>query len=115
MLRAAGAKKVYLASAAPPVVAPCVYGVDMPTRKELLANQVDGEDKVEAIRKHIGADYLVYQTIEDLVDATRISKGPVKEFCTACWTKKYPTKEVTPKLLQTLEIERETDPTSAHC
>ena len=113
MLRAAGARKVYLASAAPPVVAPCVYGVDMPTRQELVANQVTGT--VEAIRRFIGADYLIYQTIEDLVDAVRIPKGPVTKFCTACWTKQYPTKEVTKKLLRQIERERLQDSNVAHC
>lgn len=113
MLRAAGARKVYLASAAPPVIAPCVYGVDMPTRQELIANQAGGT--TEGIRKYIGADFLIYQTIEDLVEAVKIAKGPVKNFCTACWTKKYPTPEVTPKLLNDIEKQRLQDKSSTHC
>lgn len=116
MLREAGAKKVYVASASPPVIAPCVYGVDMPTRKELVANQVDAQkDITEAIRKHIGADFLMYQTVKDMVDAVRIAKGPVSEFCTACFTDKYPTKEVTKGLLRQIENERDADSASAHC
>lgn len=117
MLRAAGANKVYVAAAAPPVIAPCVYGVDMPTRQELIANQVQATngDVTEAIRKYIGADYLVYQTIADLIEATRIAKGPVKNFCTACWTNRYPTPEVTKKLLNAIETERQQDPSAAHC
>lgn len=113
MLRKAGAKKVYVASASPPVISPCVYGVDMPTRQELIANQVAGT--TEAIRKFIGADYLIYQTIEDLVDAVRIAKGPVKEFCTACFTNKYPTPEVNTALLRKIENERINDASAAHC
>lgn len=113
MLREAGAKKVYFASAAPPVISPCVYGVDMPTRKELIANQTTGT--VEAIRKHIGADYLMYQTIEDLVEAVRIEKGPAQEFCTACFTNDYPTPEVTAASLQLLEKDRQNDELTAHC
>lgn len=115
MLRKAGAKKVYVASASPPVISPCVYGVDMPTRQELIANQVAGKSTSEAIRKQIGADYLVYQTIEDLIDAVRIAKGPAKEFCTACFTNKYPTPEVSTKLLRQIEQERLADTNAAHC
>lgn len=118
MVRKAGAKKVYLASAAPPVVAPCVYGVDMPTRQELIANQVTGhttEEKIESIRQFIGADYLVYQSIEDLVEAVKIAKGPAKDFCTACFTNQYPTKEITTPLLRKIERERLADASAAHC
>jgi amidophosphoribosyltransferase len=114
MLREAGARKVYVAAASPPVVSPCFYGVDMPTRKEFIANQVKG-GTVEGIRKYIGADFLLYQTIEDLIDAVRIPKGPAQQFCTACWTKQYPTKEVTPKLLRQIEAQREHDKSSIHC
>lgn len=113
MLRQAGARKVYMVSAAPPVVSPCVYGVDMPTRQEFIANQVGGT--VEAIRKYIGADFLLYQSIEDLIDAVRIAKGPAQQFCTGCWTKKYPTKEVTPALLRNIEQQRLQDKSASHC
>lgn len=113
MLREAGAKKVYMVSAAPPVVSPCVYGVDMPTRQEFIANQTNGT--TEAIRKYIGADFLLYQTIEDLKEAVRIDKGPVQDFCTACWTKRYPTKEVTTTLLRKIEQQRLTDKDPVHC
>lgn len=113
MLRKAGAKKVYVASAAPPVISPCVYGVNMPTRQELVANQVSGT--VEGIRRFIGADFLLYQTIDDLIDAVRIPKGPVKQFCTACWTQKYPTPEVNTKLLRRIEKLRLQDNNLVHC
>ncbi len=113
MLRQAGATKVYLVAAAPPVVSPCVYGVDMPTRQELVANQVKGG--IEGIRKFIGADFLLYQTIEDLIDAVRITKGPVTNFCTACWTKRYPTPEAKPALLRGIEQLRLKDRALTHC
>ncbi|MBI2415856.1 MAG: amidophosphoribosyltransferase [Candidatus Kerfeldbacteria bacterium] len=115
MLREAGARKVYMAAAAPPVISPCVYGVDMPTRQELIANQVNGGGTVEGIRKFIGADFLIYQTIEDLIEAVRIDKGPVREFCTACWTRRYPTPEVNTKMLRQIENERLADANAAHC
>ncbi len=116
MLREAGANKVYVVSAAPPVIAPCVYGVDMPTRQEFIANQVKStKDLIEAIRLRIGADYLMYQTIEDLQDAVRVAKGPVNQFCNACWTNKYPTLEVTKQLLHTIEQHRLGDVNTGHC
>lgn len=76
----------------------------MPTRQELVANQVGGT--TEAIRKFIGADFLLYQTIEDLIDAVKITKGPAQDFCAACWTKKYPTPEVTTQALRKIERTR---------
>ena len=67
MAREAGAKKVYFASAAPPVRYPNVYGIDMPTRKELVAHGITEEE----VGKLIGADQLFYQNLEDLVSAVR--------------------------------------------
>ena len=65
LIRHAGAKKVYFASACPPVKYPDFYGIDMPTRGELIAAGKTEEE----IREFIGADILMYQTIEDLVEA----------------------------------------------
>jgi amidophosphoribosyltransferase len=65
LVRSAGARKVYFASACPPVVCPDFYGIDIPTRGELIAaNKTE-----EQIREHIGCDILLYQTIDDLVEA----------------------------------------------
>lgn len=91
MLRDAGAKKVYFASASAPVISPCLYGVDIPTRAELIANTKTPEE----IRKFMGADFLIYQTVEDMLKAVRVPKALSKNYCAACFTGKYPTKEVT--------------------
>ena len=65
MVRGAGAKKIYFASAAPPIKYPDYYGIDIPTKEELIASYMTEDE----IRTFIGADILLYQTIEDLVDA----------------------------------------------
>jgi amidophosphoribosyltransferase len=65
LVRSAGARRVYFASACPPVVYPDFYGIDIPTRRELIAAHKTEEE----IRKHIGCDILLYQDIEDLVEA----------------------------------------------
>ncbi len=65
MARDAGAKKVYFASAAPEIRFPNVYGIDMPVKSELIAHDKD----VKAIQKDIGADWLIYQNLEDLIKA----------------------------------------------
>lgn len=101
MVRDAGAKKVYFASSAPPIRAQCVYGVDMPTRRELVANNLD----IEGIRKFLNADALFYQDIPDMIDAARQGNPKIRHFCTACFTGKYPTKDVTKKLLARVEEE----------
>lgn len=105
MLREAGAKKVYFASASPPVISPCVYGVDIPTRKELIAHLKD----TEAIRKYMGADFLMYQTLEDLVATVQTDKALTDKYCTGCFSKKYPTPDVTEKVLKANEEMREND------
>ena len=65
MAKQAGAKSVYFASSAPPIVHPNVYGIDMPAREEYVAHG----RTIDEIRKAIGADWLVYQELPDLVDA----------------------------------------------
>lgn len=76
MARDAGAKNVFFASAAPPVKYPNVYGIDMPARSELIAA---GHD-VEEVRKIIGADRLIFQDLDDLIEAVKDKHSPVKEF-----------------------------------
>lgn len=102
MVRAAGAKKVYFASAAPPIISPCVYGVDMPTKKEFVANELN----VDQICKAIGADELFYQDVDDLVDAAKEGNPKITNFCYACMSGKYPTPEVTKELLDKAESAR---------
>lgn len=102
MVRQAGAKKVYFASAAPPLISPCVYGVDMPSKKEFVANELT----VDEICKVIGADKLFYQDVDDLLDAAREGNPKIKNFCYACMSGKYPTPEVTKELLDKAEFTR---------
>ncbi len=96
MARKAGAKKVYFASASPPIIGPDPYGIDLPTRSELIAS----DHSIEEVRKAIGADGLFYTTIEDLHDAIRRGNPRIKQFSEGCFTGKYPTPEVTPKMLK---------------
>jgi amidophosphoribosyltransferase len=84
LVRAAGAKEIHLRIAAPPTTGPCYYGVDTPTKKELIA----ANQSVEEIRKFVGADTLGYLTVEGLLKAVRADS---KTFCAACFDGKYPT------------------------
>ncbi len=81
MLRDFGAKKVYFVSACPPVKHPCYYGVDMPTSEELIASR----KSVDSIQEMLGVDILLYQEIEDLVEAvTRKGDHHIDNPCMAC-------------------------------
>ncbi|MBE7216736.1 amidophosphoribosyltransferase [Shewanella benthica] len=90
MAREAGANKVYFASAAPEIRFPNVYGIDMPTASELIAH---GRD-VEEISKMIGADGMIFQDLEDLVDAVRMENPEIKRFETSVFDGNYITKDV---------------------
>ena len=87
MARDAGARKVYLASAAPPVRFPNVYGIDMPTPEELIAHE---RSEVE-IERMIGCDWLVYQDLEDLESAVAGPKFPGMRFDSSCFSGDYVT------------------------
>ncbi len=100
MCRESGANKIYIASAAPPLKHPCVYGVDMPTRKELVAHGLE----VEEIRQLLKVDKLFYQNLDDLVACCQDGNPEIKQFCTACFNGNYPTKEVTEEYLQEVEL-----------
>ena len=102
LAREAGAKKVYFASAAPPVRFPNVYGIDMPAANELVASG----RTVEEVCRIIGADWLIYQDLEDLVAACRHEDAKVTEFDTSCFSGEYVTGDVTPEYLHRLQIER---------
>lgn len=105
MVRKAGAKKVYFASYAPPLISPCVYGVDMPTRKELIAS----DKTIPEIAAEIGADELFYQDVEDLFDAIKKGNPAIQRACMACFTGEYPTPEVTEATLKEAETIRGCD------
>ena len=85
MARDAGAKKVYFASAAPPVRYPNIYGIDMPVTSELIAS---GRN-VEEIQAELGADWLIYQELDDLIDACREGNSSIEQFDTSCFSGEY--------------------------
>ena len=105
LAREAGASKVYFASAAPPVRFPNVYGIDMPAAAELVAAGRSDEE----VARLIGADWLVYQDLEDLVAAVRHDKARVQAFDTSCFSGEYVTGDVTAEYLARLESERSDD------
>ncbi len=100
--RSAGAKKVFFAVTCPPLRYPCVYGIDMSTKDEFIAKK----HSIKEIEKIIGADLLVYQAKEDMINATQEGNPEIKHFCTACFDGKYPTGDVTEKTLNQIERER---------
>ncbi|WP_024298373.1 amidophosphoribosyltransferase [Methylomicrobium lacus] len=99
MARDAGAKKVYFASAAPPVRYPNVYGIDMPAAHELIAHNLS-EDEVG---KAIGADRIIYQDLQDLIDAVRKGNPDIKHFDTSCFSKEYITGDIDDAYLDHIE------------
>lgn len=99
MVRRAGANKVYLASASPPVRYPNVYGVDMPTRREFVATNLS-EDEIKDV---LGADGLLYQTHEDLIAVGTEMNPNITEFEDSCFTGRYVTGDVHPEYLAELE------------
>lgn len=102
MAREAGANKIYFASAAPPVRYPNVYGIDMPTRQELIATDRTSEE----ICNEIGADFLIFQDLDALNHAVSKVLPAVKSFETSCFNGNYITGDITPEYLQTLELQR---------
>jgi amidophosphoribosyltransferase len=102
LAREAGAKKVYFASAAPPVRFPNVYGIDMPAASELVASG----RSIDEVQKFIGADWLVYQDLDDLVAACHHDNAKITEFDTSCFSGQYVTGDVTPEYLERLRLER---------
>ena len=83
MVRAAGAKEVHMRISCPPTFSPCFYGIDTPTKRELIASS----HTVEEIAKYIEADSLAYLSLPGLLRAVN---GKTNEFCTACYTGQYP-------------------------
>lgn len=102
MARAAGAKKVYFASAAPEVRFPNVYGIDMPSANELIAHGRELDDICELI----GADKLIYQSIDDLVDAVGTGNPDIKRFETSVFDGVYMTNDINQSYLEKLDAMR---------
>jgi amidophosphoribosyltransferase len=103
MARDAGARKVYFASASPPVRFPNVYGIDMPNQQELVAT---GRTEAE-IAGEIGADLLVYQDLDALKDAVRDGNTSIVDFEASCFDGKYITGDITADYLTHLAVERD--------
>jgi amidophosphoribosyltransferase len=103
MARDSGARKVFFASAAPPVRFPNVYGIDMPTRAELIAAH-RSEDEVA---REIGADALVYQDLGALKEAVRLANPKLTSFETSCFDGVYITGDITSDYLRAIEIQRD--------
>ncbi|MFO7587280.1 MAG: amidophosphoribosyltransferase [Gemmatimonadota bacterium] len=82
LLRESGAREIHFRVASPPIISPCYYGIDMPTREELIG----ANHTVEEIRRHLGVDTLGYLSLEGMRSAVS-EYGP---FCDACWTGNYP-------------------------
>jgi len=102
MARDAGAARVYFASSAPPVRFPNVYGIDMPTRTELIASF----RSVPEIQGAIGADALVFQELEDLKRAVRDCNPALRHFEASCFDGDYVTGDVSPAYLDRVERAR---------
>jgi amidophosphoribosyltransferase len=102
MARESGARKVFFASAAPPVRFPNVYGIDMPTRAELIAAHRSEEE----VAREIGADALVYQDLEALKEAVRRCNPNLTSFETSCFDGHYITGDITSDYLRSIEIRR---------
>jgi len=100
MIRSAGAKEVHMRVSCPPTISPCYYGVDTPSKNQLIA----ANKSVEEIRKYIRADSLAYLSLEGL--KTACGEGDKTSYCSACYTGKYPTsivdvEEIQPASVQT--------------
>ncbi len=102
MARSAGAKKVYFASAAPPVRYPNVYGIDMPAASELIAHNRT-EQEIAAL---IGADWLVYQDLDQLVGTIQAERPSMTKFDLSCFNGQYVTGDVDRVYLDRVENER---------
>jgi amidophosphoribosyltransferase len=86
LIREAEPKEIHFRVTAPPIKYPCHYGMDFPSKEELIANQCDGD--IEKIRQELGVDSLAYLSIEKLLESVPIAKG--EGYCTACFSGIYP-------------------------
>ncbi|MBA3581809.1 MAG: amidophosphoribosyltransferase [Gammaproteobacteria bacterium] len=109
MAREAGARKVYMASAAPPVRYPNVYGIDMPAAQEFIAHNRTEVEIAEAI----GADKLIYQDLDDLIEAVKFGSPTLEQFDCSCFNGEYITADVDAAYFASLE-HRRNDKAKAH-
>jgi len=103
MARDAGARKVYMASAAPPVRFPNVYGIDMPTKDELIAHNRTTEE----IRQYIGADALIYQDVAAMKKVVGALNPKLQGFEASCFDGVYITGDITAADFDTLAAQRQ--------
>jgi amidophosphoribosyltransferase len=96
-LRNAGAKRVFMTISCPPIKYPCFYGIDFPSKKELIASDKD----IEKIRETIGLDGLYYLSLDGMLSSISL---PPDEFCTACFTGNYPVETIDFKGKEQFEI-----------
>ena len=102
MARASGAKKVYFASAAPPIRFQNVYGIDMAATTELVAHKRTEKE----IEEFIKADWLIYQDLEDLISAAQVGNEEIRHFECSIFNGKYVTDDIDDKYLKNLEDNR---------
>lgn len=105
MARDSGANKVFMVSAAPEIRFPNVYGIDMPSAHELIAHGRDNDE----ICKQIGADALIFQTLDDLIDAVRLGNPEIEKFETSVFNGEYVTGDIDNAYLEFLESLRNDD------
>jgi amidophosphoribosyltransferase len=103
MVRNAGAREVHMRISCPPTISPCFYGVDTPSKSQLIA----ANKTVEEIREYVGADSLAYLSLEGLKEAC--GEGDLTTYCSACYTGQYPTnwvdvEEIQPAANQVLGV-----------
>ena len=106
MAREAGARKVYMASAAPPVRFPNVYGIDMPTKEELIAHG----RSIEEIRQYIGADALIYQDVDAMKRVVKALNPQLDGFEASCFDGSYITGDVSVADFEAIAEQRRTQP-----
>jgi amidophosphoribosyltransferase len=100
MIRSAGATEVHMRISCPPTISPCYYGVDTPSKDQLIG----ANKSVEEIRRYIGADSLAYLSLDGLKKAC--GEGEKISYCTACYTGKYPTKIVDVEEIRPASVNR---------
>ena len=88
LIREAKPKAIHLRISSPPIKFPCFYGMDFPSKEELIANKCHGV--IEEIKDYLEVDSLEYLTIDEMLDA--VSEGNVGNFCSACFSGNYPCK-----------------------
>ena len=88
LIREAGPKEIHLRISSPPIMHPCYYGMDFPSRNELVANRYNGD--IPKIKEYLEVDSLEYLTIDEMLEA--VSEADPENFCTACFSGDYPTK-----------------------